>query len=121
MTIRLHLPLPTPSLNVRKREHWSKTKTWRSRWGKLIWAEIARLGNRPALLAKGRRLVTIERHGKRPLDDDNRLGGCKELIDELCSYGLLIDDSTEWASIGAVDVKLAKGVAAHTVVKLENV
>lgn len=118
--IELYLPIATPSLNVRKREHWGATKTWRERWGRMLLPEIMRNGGKEALRATGKRIVTIERHGKRALDDDNRFGGAKELVDEIRAAGLIIDDSTRHAELRVIDVPLGRGMKPHTIVRIER-
>lgn len=118
--IELYLPIATPSLNVRKREHWGATKAWRKRWAMLLWPEIVRAGGKNALRADGKRIVVIERHGKRALDDDNRAGGVKELVDELRAAGLIIDDNPTHAELRVIDVPLGRGMKPHTIVRIER-
>lgn len=116
--VRIYLPLPTPSLNTRKREHKFSSGGWRKKWAKYILPEIMRQGGREALEAKGKRKVIIERHGKKKLDADNLAGGAKELIDELRAAKLIIDDDAKHAELEFVQAPLGRGQVPHTIVVL---
>lgn len=117
----LFLGEATPSLNVRKREHFGATKKWRKRWGVMLLPEIMAQGGKEALKASGRRRVTIERHGKKALDADNLAGGAKELLDEIRTYGLIVDDSPKHAELVYTHVPLGRGIDPHTIVILEDI
>lgn len=119
--IRIVIPEATPSLNVWQRKHWAAKKRDRQRWAHMLLAEIMRLGGKQAVTASGKRRLTIERHGRRVLDDDNRVGGCKGLIDELRAFGLLVDDDPRHLELVAVDLGVAKGQSPHSVLVLEDV
>lgn len=116
----LYLPLPTPSLNTRKREHKFSSGSWRKKWEKLILSEVMRQGGKEALAAKGKRKLIIERHGKKKLDRDNLFGGCKELIDELRAFKLIINDDSANVELEVVEAPLGKGQTPHTVVILQD-
>jgi hypothetical protein len=118
---RIFIPEATPSLNVWERTHFRKKKRERERWAKMLLAEIARLGGPHALKAAGKRRLTVERHGKRKLDDDNRAGGCKGLIDEIRRFGLLVDDKTAYLELVTLDFPLGKGMKPHTVLLFEEI
>lgn len=82
-----------PSLNERLR--CSERK--RSKQNAAVEAQlVAQMGGRrhaPALPC----LVTMKAHRHRMLDDDNLIGGLKDLLDCLVMVGLLWDDSRSWA------------------------
>jgi hypothetical protein len=68
-----------------------------------------------------KRHLCIERHGKRPLDPDNLIGGAKCcIIDNLRKMALLVDDSDEWLELEAINVLLAKGEKPHTILVLRD-
>lgn len=100
MTLILKIDEATPSLNVTVRRHWSANHRLRTHWGWLV--RIAHLPVRTApwgadAVLRGQ--VTIERYGRRELDYDNFVGGCKPLIDGLVAEGILTDDSPEHVSV----------------------
>ncbi len=89
--IELVIPEATPSLNRLHGRHWSRYRRHRKRWSALVLAAKldARIYGAP-LLPRAR--VHITRYGRRILDPDNAIGGCKALIDGLKDHGLLADD-----------------------------
>lgn len=53
--------------------------------------------------------VVITRFGSRMLDRDNLIGGCKPLLDEMKSAGLIVDDREEWLIARYYQEKVARG------------
>lgn len=76
--------------------------------------------HRDGLKATGKRKVMIERHGKRPLDYGNLIGGLKGIVDNLVEFGLLVDDDCDHLDLQAVNVKLGKDEEPHTVFLIED-
>lgn len=93
MTVTLHIPEATPSVNILHGHHWSRKLRERKKWGWLVKAAVleARF-NRPETPPERVR-VRIVRHGARLLDTDNAIAGSKFLIDSLVAEGLARDDS----------------------------
>jgi hypothetical protein len=102
----LTIPEATPSLNASSGEHWTARHRRRTHWAWLV--RIAKL---EAVQAGGgsaapwgsecltRASVKVERYGRRKLDYDNFVAGCKALIDSLVTEGLIEDDSPEHVSV----------------------
>jgi hypothetical protein len=117
--IRIVVPAPSPSLNAFSFSHWRVQHTAKKRWARLILACLP--APKTTLQAQGKRRLTIERHGKRSLDQDNLTGGAKCVItDNLRALGLLVDDNPTMLELSAVNVKLARGEAPHTVLILQD-
>ncbi len=108
--------MPTPSLNETLRWHWATARKHANKWLMAIWAHT----NREWLTDDKRRRLTIERRGKRLLDEDNLAGGAKIAIDSIKSIGLIVDDSPKWLELHMRQSKLAKGEAPHTIFTLED-
>ncbi len=90
----------------------------KARWAKWLLVEVKRTG---AEVATGKRRLTIERHGKRRLDIDNIIGGCKGCItDNLRALKMLVDDDDTSIEFVARNAKLLKGESPHTVIYLED-
>jgi hypothetical protein len=116
----LRIELPTPSQNEFAFSGWRKAHTSKGLWKNLIRAcptflDIPR--------AWGPRRLTIERHGKRILDEANLIGGAKGIIDDLVQLGLLVDDKPACLVLGKpLQLKLAPGEKRpYTVLVLEEV
>jgi hypothetical protein len=87
----LTIPSVTPSLNETRRMHWAARKRADQVLG---WEVVSALNRVPPIpKATGKRRMTICRHGRKALDQDNLAGGCKGLIDFIKLRGLLVDDS----------------------------
>lgn len=118
--ITLVIPLPTPSLNEFNHAHWRKENSLKDQWHTMLRVIIGR--HALTLKALGKRRYRIERHGAQALDFDNLIGGAKcVLTDNLRKLGLLLDDNCKSVIFEADNVPLPAGVAAHTVVTLEDV
>ncbi len=114
------LPMPTPSLNLFSYSHWRKQQSQKKQWALMLLAVIGR--HKLELLALGKRRLTIERHSAGELDFDNLVGGAKcVLTDNLRKMGLFTDDDKAGIEFVVRNVKLAKGVASHTVVTIEDI
>lgn len=119
MTWTLRIPLASPSLNAFAFAHWRVQHTTKKMWADVIrgthgFLEIPK--------ATGKRRLTIERHGKQPMDLDNLIGGAKGCItDNLRDLGLLVDDRPEMIEFHAVNVPLEKGEKPHTILIIEEV
>lgn len=113
--IRIVLPEATPSLNTFMRLHWTKRRRVKEQWSRLVLAHLPRNAE-----ATGKRRLTVERHGKRPIDLDNLAGGLKPVIDTLRAFRLLVDDDPASMELTVRNVKLARGEQPHTVLLLED-
>lgn len=102
----LRIERPSPSQNTLERSHWRARKASKDAWKTLIrgaagFLDIPR--------AHGRRRLTIERHAKGTLDEQNLIGGAKGLIDDLVQLGLLVDDRPAFLDLGKpVQIRLLK-------------
>jgi len=117
----LTIPRATPSLNELHGKHWTTKHKIKQQWRVLIWNALATQLQTPDYKARGKRTLTIKRHGKRSLDVDNLYGGCKIVIDLLRDFGLLVDDDAKNIILTASNEKLGKGEEPHTVLILEDV
>lgn len=94
--LRIEIPMPTPSLNVLQRMHRQAIKRMRDQYTTIFRARATSLTRaRPGQFRK----VWIERRGKRLLDYDNLVGGCKPLVDALERSGLIWRDSARYVEI----------------------
>jgi hypothetical protein len=123
--IVLEIPIPTPSRNAFHHKHWRVEHSAKLKWDKLIWAELARVcrnkkGAFVIPVAKGRRNVCIQRHGKRKLDHDNFVGGLKGILDVLKKHQLIVDDNEEWMGLCTHQLSVAKGQKPHTVISIAD-
>jgi hypothetical protein len=93
--IVLTIPELTPSLNVTRAGHWRTRHRRRKHWSMLVLVakSEARVYDRPPAVGKAR--VIVERHGGRRLDQDNAVGGLKDLVDGLRDNGFIVDDDPE--------------------------
>lgn len=91
--ITLDLPMAVPSLNAMNKMHWAKRNRLRGEWQWLVKAAV--LNDRIKVHIIPRAKLTIERYGPKKLDNDNFVGGAKQLIDSLVNEGFLVDDSPE--------------------------
>ena len=96
--LTLDIPEATPSINRFRGEHWTQRHRRRTHWAWLV--RCARMdagvASRECAAPRGSQeliRVVVDRWGKRELDQDNFIAGCKELMDALVAEGLLEDDS----------------------------
>ena len=87
---RLHVPIPTPSLNQIQGKHWTTVRALNQNMKLAVMVALAGV---QVPKAEGKRKLAITRHGKGTLDADNLAGGCKGLIDALKVRGVIQDDS----------------------------
>ena len=97
MNWTLRIEKPSPSQNVLDRSNWRGRKASKDSWKMLIrgapgFLDIPR--------AHGKRRLTIERHAKGTLDEQNLIGGAKGIIDDLVQLGLLVDDKPAFLDLG---------------------
>lgn len=120
--MRIVSHLEVPGQNKRERWHWARQRREVQAWAACFKSSL--VGSR--LLARGRRRVKITSYRKQRFHDEaNLVGGCKGLIDGLVRSGLLVDDSSQWASFAyhqetAQHSPVAPGVPC-TVVEIEDV
>lgn len=93
----LKIEKASPSQNEFAFSHWRKAKASKDAWKVLIrgsegFLDIPR--------AQGKRKLTIERHAKGILDEQNLIGGAKGIIDDLVQLGLLVDDKPTFLDLG---------------------
>lgn len=94
--LRIQIPLPTPSLNIMRRMHPQAYKRLRNQYTTIFRVHANSVTRaKPAQFRK----VWIERRGKRLLDHDNLVGGCKPLVDALETAGLIWRDSPRYVEI----------------------
>ena len=120
MTWKLRIDFPTPSQNTRDGQHWAMRRRVKADWFMLIRAASTFLA---IPKAKGKRLLTIERHHRKGQhqDEANIHGGCKGVVDCLVAWGLLVDDAPEWLEHGTPhQIPLEKGEKPYTVLILED-
>lgn len=91
--IMLSLPMPTPSLNAVNKMHWSRRNRLRGDWQWLVKAAV--LQERIRVQCSEHVTITIDRYGPRVLDQDNFIGGAKQLLDSLVWEGFMADDTPE--------------------------
>jgi hypothetical protein len=122
MTCRwvIRIERPSPSQNEFAFSGWRKAHTSKALWKTLIcgaegFLDIPR--------AHGRRRLTIERHAKGTLDEQNLIGGAKGIIDDLVQLGLLVDDTPALLELGkSVQARLKPGERRpYTLLILEEV
>ena len=120
---RIRIEAATPSLNqfTYAKSPFVQAKA-KKEWYWLIRGAPGILDVPKVFPGKGfKRHLCIERHGKRPLDPDNLIGGCKCcVIDNLRKMALLVDDSDEWLELEAINVSLATGEKPHTILVLRD-
>jgi hypothetical protein len=120
MTIQLEIPEATPSLNKFHHAHWRKIYDAKKHWEVLVLFALKNSDTKAKMKAKEKRKLLIQRYGKKPLDRDNGLGGCKIVIDALKTHGLIIDDDDAHLEVAFENQPLAKGEKPHTVLVLED-
>lgn len=117
MNVILEIDEPTPSVNRLHGHHWSRKLAMRKRWAWLVRSALceARRAAEPGdpLLTPGlwplkRAIVRIIRHGPRVLDPDNAIAGCKWLLDQLVTEGLLVDDKPAHLTFPPVEQHIGK-------------
>nr|WP_320131982.1 hypothetical protein [uncultured Holophaga sp.] len=116
----LRIEKACPSQNEFAWAHWRKAKSSKDAWKLLIrgasgFLDIPR--------ARGKRRLTIERHARGTLDEQNLIGGAKGIIDDLVQLGLLVDDKPAFLELGRpVQARLQKGERRpYTLLILEEV
>ena len=116
----LRIEKPSPSQNVLDRANWRGRKASKDAWKLLIRGAVNFLD---VPRAHGKRRLTIERHAKGTLDEQNLIGGAKGIIDDLVQLGLLVDDKPTFLDLGKpVQARLSKGERRpYTLVILEDV
>jgi len=114
--ITLDLPMAVPSLNAMNKMHWAKRNRLRGQWQWLVKAAVLndRIRVRVIPVAK----ITIERYGPKKLDNDNFVGGAKQLVDSLVREGFLVDDSPDHLVAQYIQ-HISK--TARTIVHIEDV
>ena len=111
------LPCPTPSLNEIQSQHWTFKVEAKKALGWRLASSLNKIKRIPN--AKGKRRLTIIRHGKGRLDRDNLVGGCKWLVDAIKDRGLLLDDDEASVEL-VVSQVVSRKDGAHTVIYLED-
>lgn len=114
--ITLELPMAVPSLNAISKMHWAERNRVTGQWRWFI--RIAVLNGKITVKKFDPAKVTIERFGRRKLDDDNFRGGAKQLMDSLVNEGFLADDSPEHLVAQYIQ-HISK--TARTIVHIEDV
>ena len=111
----------TPSLNVTMRQHFGVRKKEGAEWAAHILYAARRVGRESVTdKAVGKRRLTIERHARKLLDQDNLAGGCKDLIDQIKRYGLIRDDRPDLCELVFRQEKITAKQKPHTVIILED-
>ena len=111
--LRIEIPLPTPSLNVLMRMHPQAKKRLRNQYITIFRAHATAVTRvKPGQFRK----VWIERRGKRLLDHDNLVGGCKPLVDALERAGLIWRDSPRFVRVEYSQIKASAKRACTLVV-----
>lgn len=116
----LRIEKPSPSQNEFAFSHWRKAKASKDAWKILIRGAAGFLD---VPRAHGRRRLTIERHAKGILDEQNLIGGAKGIIDDLVQLGLLVDDKPACLELAKpVQERLQRGERRpYTLLILEEV
>jgi predicted ATPase with chaperone activity len=111
--LRIEIPMPTPSLNVLQRMHRQAIKRMRDQYTTIFRARSTAVTRvKPGQFRK----VWIERRGKRLLDHDNLVGGCKPLVDALERAGLIWRDSPRFVRVEYSQIKASAKRACTLVV-----
>jgi len=117
MSWTFELPIAMPSGNQTLRQHWSFRSEFKQR---LAWLLVSALNGQPKIpSATGKRRLTIVRHGKGRLDQDNLAAGCKALIDVIKERKLILDDNPDDCQLEFRQIVI-RGVPPKTVVYLED-
>lgn len=95
--IRITSRLQVPGQNKRERWHWAKQRREVSSWEVQARAVMSPAVARSCIGQKQHVTITSYRR-QRFHDEANLIGGCKGLVDGLVRAGLLVDDSTTWAT-----------------------
>jgi hypothetical protein len=98
----LHLDEAVPSRNAVDKLHWTKRQKLRERWQWLIRAAL--LNQRLQVQRFPMAQIRIERYSPRKLDDDNFVGGAKQLVDALKHLGFIVDDTAKHVRIEYVQL-----------------
>jgi hypothetical protein len=120
MTWQLVIFLPSPSQNVREKQHHMDRHKSKGLWWWCIRSSPGFLCVPPDT---GKRRVTVERHTRSTFQDPaNVIGGCKGIVDDLVDLKLLKGDTEQWIEHGQpVQVKLAPREKEYTVLILKDV
>jgi len=89
------LPLKIKSRNEIDKLHWARKSDLKKEYALLIRNQM-RLNKIREIKEPERATLSILSLRKRLLDHDNLVGGCKQLIDALCSEGFIYDDCPNW-------------------------
>lgn len=108
----------TPSLNETLRMHWARRRAMATQWS---FALAIGFSAADASKANGKRKLTIERRGRRLLDEDNLAGGCKFVIDAVKKLGYLVDDDPAWLELVVTQSTIKRADSPHTVLTLCDV
>jgi len=111
--ITLTIPEATPSANVTLWAHWAVKARLRKKWAWLV--RVAKLNAQIAPESLLGASVRIDRYGKRQLDHDNFVAGCKSLVDSLVAEKLIAGDNPDQVTITYLQ---HKGSPGHTVVTI---
>jgi hypothetical protein len=118
VTWTIQLPYVTPSGNQTLRQHWATRATEQEA---LSWMIRSALNKQTAIpWARGKRRLTITRHGKRELDQDNLSAGCKTLIDIIKRFHLILDDCPRNCELIFNQAKCGKS-DPHMVLMIEDI
>lgn len=112
--ITLNIPEATPSANKTLWAHWAVKARLRKKWAWLV--RVARLNAQIAPESLLGASVRIDRYGKRTLDQDNFIAGCKSLVDSLVAEKLIAGDNPDQVTIL---YRQHKGNPQHTVITIE--
>jgi len=96
--LRLILPFATPSQNQTERWHWAQKARLRDEVQLMTRVAMRKAGLPPGYRETRRMVLRVVRHGPKPLDFGNLVGGFKWCLDALVREGALRDDSTQWVS-----------------------
>jgi hypothetical protein len=121
--MRLTSRLQIPGQNKRERWHWAKQRREVSGWEVQFRALTSPASLAPYTAKKLHVTITSYRR-QRFHDEANLIGGCKGLVDGLVRAGVLVDDSTTWATFTYRQETLAKSPLGYlqpcTVVEIEE-
>lgn len=131
--IILRLPKAVPTVNQWTYKHWSAYARIKTSWYKLISLTLQATGYARMLHVEAPYArVTIIRRGKRRLDPDNLVAGCKPILDILRadrrrgppgrrvkSLGLFLDDSPDRMELTVLQEPLSLGELENTSIHIE--
>jgi hypothetical protein len=98
-----------PSLNITQRMHWTQLKRLRDSYVPYFMVAKAQAGfQKPEKWERRRVKILVVRYSSRQLDNDNFVGGCKQLIDAIRDAELIRDDSPKWVDVEYQQVKCGR-------------